>query len=54
VTFIIIFHTLGPRLDTLRLCLRPRSDNESELGQFFKGSVDNIKKKSIQYLVFRF
>jgi hypothetical protein len=35
--FIVLFHILGPKLDTLKLCLKHRLDNKSDLGLFLKG-----------------
>jgi hypothetical protein len=36
-TFIVLFHILGPRSDTLGQCPRLRSDNGSDNGLFFIG-----------------
>jgi hypothetical protein len=44
--FIVLFHILGPKLDTLRLCERHRSDNGSHLGLLFEG----LLKKETEYV----
>jgi hypothetical protein len=42
-TFIVLFHILGPRSDTLRQCPRLRSDNGSDNGLFFIGKGKDIR-----------
>jgi hypothetical protein len=45
-TFIVLFHILGPKSDTLRLYPRQRSNNGSDLRLFFKG----LLKKETEYV----